>query len=104
MWKEADEPTEAEMAGCAVVVELLRSGRVLSYVGDILVERLDEVDFPGEPKEAVVIRRFCELVVPRLAEREQIETLWKTAGLIEEVRDRIVTDFRLELAGDDGLN
>jgi len=94
---QKEDPTEAELAGCALVVELLRSGRILTYVGDILVERVDEVDFPGEPEEAVVIRRFCQLVVPGLAESEIAEILWKAADLIESVRDQIVTDFQLEL-------
>lgn len=91
------EPTEAELAACGVVLELLRSGRVLTCVGDILAERVDEVDFPGEPEEAVVMRRFCELVVPGLAEDEVAPTLWKTAELIESIREQIVVDFQLEL-------
>lgn len=100
--EEADEymdhePTEAELAACALVVELLRSGRILTYVSDILVERVDEVDFPGEPEEAVVMRRFCELVVPGLAGDEVAGTLWSAAHLIESIRDQIVTDFQLEL-------
>lgn len=103
--QEADEymdheATPGELAGCALVVELLRSGRILTYVGDILVDRVDEVDFPGEPEEAVVMRRFCELVVPGLAEDERVDALWKAAGLIESVRDQIVVDFRLELGGE----
>ena len=107
--EEADEymghePTEAELAGCALMVELLRSGRILTYVGDILVERVDEVDFPGEPEEAVVIRRFCELVVPGLAEDEVAGTLWTAAGLIESIRDQIVTDFQLELDSEERRN
>ena len=98
------EPTEAELASCAVVVELLRSGRILTYVSDILVEQVDEVDYPWDPEDAVVMRRFCELVVPVLAEKEKVETLWRTAELIESVRDRIVTDFQLELDGQDRRN
>lgn len=98
------EPSEAELAACAVVVELLRSGRILTYIGDILVERVDEVDFPGEPHEAVVIRRFCELVVPGLADAEQAGVLWRTAGLIELIRDQIVADFQLELDGEERRN
>jgi len=95
------DPTEAELAACAVVVELLRSGRILTYVGDILVERVDETDFPGVPEEAVVMRRFCGLAVPELAGEEPAEVLWKAAGLIEQIRDRIVTDFQREI-GDGG--
>ncbi len=107
--EEADEqmdhePSEAELAACAVVVELLRSGRALTYVGDILAERVDEVDFPGEPEEAVVMRRFCQLVVPELAGEVPTPTLWKTAELIEDIRDLIVTDFQLEIDGDQRRN
>ncbi len=98
------EPTEGELAGCALMVELLRSGRILTYIGDILVERVDEVDFPGEPVEAVVIRRFCELVVPGLADAHQPEALWKAADLIESIRDQIVTDFQLELDSEERRN
>jgi hypothetical protein len=94
------EPTEVELAACALVVELLRSGRVLTYIGDILVEWVDEVDFPGQREEAVVIRRFCELNVPGLAEDQAAEALWHAADLIESIRDRIVADFRLELDGE----
>lgn len=88
---------ESELAACALMVELIRSGRIITFIGDILVERVDEVDFPGEPEEAVVIRRFCELVVPVLAARNPAEALWKAASLIESARDQIVTDFQLEL-------
>ncbi|HMT06042.1 MAG: hypothetical protein KDB48_06925 [Solirubrobacterales bacterium] len=95
------EPAEAEVAACALVVELLRSGRILTYIGDILVERVDEADFPGESEEAVVIRRFCELVVPVLAGQEQPEAIWKTARLIESVRGQVVADFQLELDSED---
>jgi hypothetical protein len=98
------EPTEAELAGCAVILELLRSGRILTYVGDILVERVDQVDFPGEPEEAVVMRRFCDLVIPGLAEDENAGVLWKTAELIELIREQIVTDFQLELDGEERRN
>jgi len=99
-----EEVSEAELAACALVVELLRSGRVITYVGDILVERVDEVEYPGEPEEAVVIRRFCQLVVPGLAEEEMAETLWNAAELIEAIRDQIVTDFQLELDAEDRRN
>ncbi len=99
-----DEPTEAELAACAVVVELLRSGRILTYVSDILVERVDEVNYLGEPEEAVVMRRFCELVVPVLAAEEKPEALWKAAEMIESVRDLIVTDFQLEIEGQERRN
>ncbi|MCB0829489.1 MAG: hypothetical protein KDB54_00280 [Solirubrobacterales bacterium] len=95
--KGEGEPTEEELAACALVVELLRSGRILTYIGDILVERVDEIDFPGESEEAVVIRRFCQLTAPGLAGEEAAGTLWNAARLIESVRDRIVTDFQLEL-------
>jgi hypothetical protein len=103
MAKKGD-PSEAELAACALMVELLRSGRILTYVGDILVERVDEADFPGQPEEEVVIRRFCELVVPGLAEDEVAGTLWTTAGLIETIRDQIVTDFQLELDSEERRN
>lgn len=96
-------PTEAELAACALVVEVIRSGRVITYIGDVLVDRVDEVDFPGESEEAVVIRRFTQLAVPGLA-AESPETLWTAAGLIEAVRDRIVTDFQLELEGEERRN
>jgi hypothetical protein len=99
-----EEVSEAELAACALVVELLRSGRVITYVGDILVERVDEVEYPGEPEEAVVIRRFCQLVVPGLAEEEMAETLWNAAEMIEAIRDQIVTDFQLELDAEDRRN
>lgn len=99
-----DEPGEGELAACALVVELIRSGRILTFVGDILVERVDEVDFPGESEEAVVIRRFCELVAPGLAAEEPPDLLWKMAGLIEAARDQIVTDFQLELEGEQRRN
>ena len=98
------EPTEAELAGCALMVELIHSGRIITYIGDVLVERVDEVDFPGEPEEAVVIRRFCELVVPGLAEQNEARTLWGAAGLIEGIREQIVTDFQLELEGEQRRN
>ena len=98
--KAEEETTEVELAACALVVELIRSGRVITYIGDILVERVDRKDFPGEPEEAVVIRRFCELVVPVLAGVSGAEDLWTSARLIESVRDRIVTDFQLELDGE----
>lgn len=107
--KEAEEcddhePTEAELAACALVVELIRSGRIITFIGDILVERVDEVEFPGEPEEAVVIRRFCELAVPNLAEEQQARILWRAARLIEEVREQIMTDFQLELEGEQRRN
>jgi hypothetical protein len=102
--EQEGEPTEAELAACALVVELLRSGRVITYVGDILVERVDEVDHPGEPEEAVVIRRFCQLVVPGLAGEEMAETLWNAAELVETIREQIVTDFQLELDAEDRRN
>jgi len=96
--EQADhEPTEAELAGCALMVELIRSGRIITYIGDILVERVDEVDFPGESEEAVVIRRFCELNVPGLAGEETAQILWQAARLIESIRETIVTDFQFEL-------
>lgn len=104
MGEEETEVTEAELAACALMVELLRSGRILTFIGDILVERVDEVEFPGEPEEAVVIRRFCELVVPGLAEDETPEALWNAAGLIESIREQIVTDFQLELDADERRN
>ena len=93
----AREPTEEELAACALVVELLRSGRIITYISDILVERVDELDFPGESEEAVVIRRFCELVAPQLVEDLPAEPLWQAAGLIESIRDQIVTDFQRKL-------
>ena len=98
------EPTEADLAGCALMLELIRSGRIITYIGDILVDRVDEVEFPGEPEEAVVIRRFCELVVPELADEVAASDLWRAAGLIEAIRDLIVTDFQLELDGKHRLN
>lgn len=101
---DLDPPTEAELAACALVVELIRSGRVITYIGDLLVERVDEVDFPGEPKEAVVIRRFCQLVVPDMAGEELAETLWCAADLIESIRESIVTDFQLELDAEERRN
>lgn len=97
------EPSDAELAACAMVMELLRSGRILTYIGDILVERVDEVDFPGEPEEMVVIRRFNELVVPGLA-KEGAEVLWDTARLIEATREKIVADCQRELEGEARLN
>ena len=97
------EPTEAELAACALVVELIRSGRVITYIGDVLVDRVAEVDFPGEPEEAVVIRRFTRLAVPGLAP-EGPEVLWAAANLVESIRDRIVTDFQLELEGEGRRN
>lgn len=101
--EEDREPTEAELAACALVVELIRSGRVITYIGDVLVERVDEVDFPGEPEEAVVIRRFTQLTVPNLT-AEGPESLWKAAHLVESIRDQIVTDFQLELDGEERRN
>ena len=91
------EPTDSELAACALVVELLRSGRIITYISDILVERVDELDFPGESEEAVVIRRFCELVAPQLVEGHTAETLWQASVLIESIRDQIVTDFQQQL-------
>ena len=103
---EDREVTDSELAACALVVELLRSGRILTYVGDILVERVDQsdLDFPGEPEEAVVMRRFCQLVVPDLAGDEPAKNLWQAAQLIEEIRDQIVTDFQLELDSEERRN
>lgn len=98
-----EEPTEAELAACALTVELIRSGRIITYVGDILVERVDEVDYPGEPPEAVVIRRFIDQVLPHLVEQGP-ETCWKTAGLIEAIRETLVTNFQLELEGEERRN
>lgn len=97
------EPSDVELAACALTVELIRSGRILTYIGDILVERVDEVDFPGEPEEAVVTRRFCELAVPELT-GEGAAPLWRAARLIESIRDRVVTDFRLEIEGEERRN
>lgn len=98
------EPTERDLAACALTVELIRSGRVISYVGDILVERVDETEHPDEPPESVVIRRFCELVVPALAEDEPAEALWNAAQLIDRIRDRIVADLELELDAEQRRN
>gem|GEM_PF-3285265 len=94
------KPSEEELAACGLVVELLRSGRILTYISDILVERVDEAENPGESVEAVVTRRFCELVVPDLAGAQPAEALWRAARLIEQVRDLIVTDFQLQLDGE----
>lgn len=98
------EPAEVELAACALVVELIRSGRIITYIGDILVERVDEVEHPGEPVEAVVIRRFCEVVVPGLVEAETARTLWDATQLVEAARDLIVTDFQLELEAEERRN
>jgi len=97
------EPSEDELAACALVVELVRSGRVLTYIGDILVERVDEVDFPGEPLEAVVLRRFIDKAMPDVL-GEGAEANWKAAGLIESVREALVTDFQLEIDSDERRN
>lgn len=102
--QEKENPTEEELAACTLMVELMRSGRIITYISDILVERVDAVDFPGEPEEAVVMRRFCELVVPGLSADEPAEVLWKAARLIETIRDQIVTDFQLEIHGKQRLN
>ena len=97
MENEKGEPSETELAACALVVELLRSGRILTYIGDILVERVDEKDFPDRSEEEVVISRFCHLIVPALAEEESAANLWRAAGLIESIREQIVADFQREL-------
>lgn len=97
MEKQEGEPSETELAACALVVELLRSGRVLTYIGDILVERVDSKDFPDRSEEAVVISRFCRLTAPALAEEESAANLWRAAGLIESIREQIVADFQREL-------
>jgi hypothetical protein len=98
-----EEPTEADLAACALTVELIRSGRIITYIGDILVERVDETDHPGEPPEALVIRRFIDQALPHLVEQGP-ETCWKTAGLIESIRETLVTDFQLELEGEERRN
>lgn len=89
---------EKELAACALTVELIRSGRIITYIGDILVERVDEVDYPGERPEAVVIRRFIDQVLPQLVEQGP-ETCRRAAELIESIRETLVTDFQLELEG-----
>lgn len=94
--KEETEPTEAELAACALVVELIRSGRIITFIGDILVEKVDELDHPGEPVEAVVIRRFVSRAVPDLTE-EPVETIWKAAEMIESIRETLLNDFEMEM-------
>lgn len=101
--EEETEVSEDELAACAMVVELIRSGRILTYIGDILVEKVDEVDYPGEPLEAVVLRRFVQTAVPHLIE-EGSSVCWQAAQLIESVREALVTDFQLELEGEERRN
>lgn len=94
--KEETEPTEAELAACALVVELIRSGRIITFIGDILVEKVDELDHPDEPEEAVVIRRFVSRSVPALTE-ESTDTIWKAAEMIESIRETLLNDFEMEM-------
>lgn len=93
---EERDPTEAELAACALVVELIRSGRIITFIGDVLVEKVDELDHPGEPEEAVVIRRFVSRSVPGLRE-ESTESIWKAAEMIESIRETLLNDFEMEM-------
>lgn len=94
--EEVHSPSETELAACALVVELIRSGRIITFIGDILVERVDELDHPNEPEEAVVIRRFVSRSVPGLRE-ESTEAIWKAAEMIESIRETLLNDFEMEM-------
>lgn len=79
---EDHEATEDELAACALVYELTNSARIITYIGDLLAERIDQSDPPDAPPETVVIRRFIERVIPMLR-AEGAGPCWQTARLGE---------------------
>lgn len=87
------EVSTDDPAAHALLIELLRSARVITTASDLLLERIPVGKYPAETREVAVIRQMIGVAIPLLREVDP-GRCEEIAALIARIRIELICDFQ----------